>query len=260
MPSTETPDTYDGLFIKYGAPYKIPVAFLRTLAYYESQMNPKCVNMPSMGLMQIHSKLTLKDYNTLCQKNVKPADLLDPNVSVRIACWHLGRIIKTYKKAAPDLLATDWAKPAFVMFLALGWTAGWTAESGVPSIVTKMRQGGISDDKITLDTVIQTAQHLHPHSYIYAKPSPGPYMSNPALRNWVLKVTAKYLKTLGSVPLEAGVNTPSHGIEKAAVIALGFVAAAGIAIGVQKAMTGKTTQSALDKFRNLKTKALGRGA
>ena len=241
MPSTEIPNVFDDLFRKYGAPYKIPVAFLRSLAYYESQLNPKCINPPSMGLMQIHSKLTLKDYNLLNQKNIKPVDLLDPNVSVRIACWHIGRILKVYTRAAPDLLATDWNKPAFIMFLALGWTAGHSAEAGVAAVVTKMRQGGISEDKITLDTVIQSAGHLFPHSRIYSVPSPGPYMSNPALRNWVLKVTAKYLKTLGSVPLEPGVNTPSHGIEKVLTIGLGLVAAAGIAVGVRKAMHGKTT-------------------
>ena len=63
--------------------------------------------------------------------------------------------------------------------------------------------------KIDMDAVIALAQVKHPKSNIYAKPSPGPYMSDPKLRTWVLKVVQKYFRELGTDPLMPGNEIPA---------------------------------------------------
>ena len=197
------PTTYDSLFKKYGSP-DLPVAYLRSLAMMESNFNPQCVVEPNRGLMLI-SKLTLDDFNKLNGTKVKENDLFDPKTSVRIGTWVLRRIVDLYKQRAPGLMESRWNDPQWVALLTLGWKAGWSA---VADYIAALRSK-VSDDKIDLDAIISLAQVKHPVSDIWAKPSPGPYMSDPKLRTWVLKVVQKYFRELGTNPLQPGREIPA---------------------------------------------------
>ena len=197
------PTTYDSLFKKYGAP-DIPVAYLRALAMMESNFNPQAFNKPSSGLMQI-STICLKDFNQLNSTKVQAKDLFDPKTSIRIGTWLIRRIIQLYKKKSPGLMEPKWDDPKWVALLTLGWTAGWGA---VADYIAALRSK-IPDTKIDMDAVIALAQVKHPKSNIYAKPSPGPYMSDPKLRTWVLKVVQKYFRELGTDPLMPGNEIPA---------------------------------------------------
>ena len=199
---TAIPRDFDAVFAKYGGD-DLPVSFLRSLSWNESKMTPraKASGSSARGLFMV-SLPVLKDFNAERGTNVTAEALLDPNANTRVATWQLRRIIKTYEQTNP-FLRPDWRSPAWVALLTLGWTAGWSTKQGVAGLVGRMLGAGIPPEKISLDTVIQAAGRLYPKSKIYAVPSPGPYMSDPKLKHWVLLVLRDYFDQLqgGESPL-----------------------------------------------------------
>jgi hypothetical protein len=168
---------YDDLFARHAG--KIPVAYLRALAWYESGLNPRAVHPrgTATGLFQV-TKIALDDYNKRNGTRHSLSDLGDPELSTKVATSHIAHVIAAYS-AVPSL-RTDWQSRRFMDLLTLGWNGGHNA---VLKVVRTLEGQGIPADRITVDTVSQLAAKLG-----------LPYLSDPRRVTWAKRVTAASLQ------------------------------------------------------------------
>lgn len=146
---------FDPIFRRYAG--RIPVAFLRALAMRESGLNPSSV-MPgspnaARGLMQVVG-VARTSYNERFKTNYTPDDLLDPEVSVRIAADLLNRIVGYYQDWPATNMKENWANPEFVKLVAAGWNAGYSKGGGVQKVVAYLQSHNIP---VTHDNVFAHA-------------------------------------------------------------------------------------------------------
>lgn len=163
---------YDPIFRRHAG--RLPVAFLRALAYRESGLNPDAVNPGSenaaRGLMQVVG-VVRQDYNEKHGASYTPADLLDPDVSVKLAADLMNRVIGYYGKHPDANLREDWSNPEFVKLLVAGWNAGYSSGGGLQKVAAYLRSRGIP---VTHDNVYAHARAAGAVSYL----------SDPARRAW----------------------------------------------------------------------------
>lgn len=150
---------FDPIFEKYKG--NIPVAYLRTLGYFESRLNPKGTTPRSSarGLMQVVS-MVRKDYNERHGTNYTPDDLFNPDINVKIAADLLNRIVTAYANYLPDTLSPDWTSPRYVTLVTLGWNAGYSRAAGVQFIAKKLREEGVPPGEITAQRVIAASKRV----------------------------------------------------------------------------------------------------
>lgn len=146
---------YDPIFRRYQG--RLPVAFLRALAQRESGLNPSSV-MPgspnaARGLMQVVG-VARDGHNERHGTRYTPDDLLDPDVSVRIAADLINRIVGYYQAYAAPNLRENWANPEFVKLVVAGWNAGYSKGGGVQKVVSYLLARGIP---VTHDNVFAYA-------------------------------------------------------------------------------------------------------
>ena len=155
---------YDPIFRRHGG--RLPVAFLRALAYEESGLNPRAVNPGSenaaRGLMQVVG-VVRQDYNERNGTSYTPADLLDPDISVKLAANLMNRVIGYYAKHPDPNLHEDWSNPEFVKLLVAGWNAGYSSGGGLQKVANYLKQRGIP---VTHDNVYQYASAAGAVSYL----------------------------------------------------------------------------------------------
>lgn len=157
---------YDSLFSTFGG--FLPVAFLRAVSYNESSLNPNAVTPSSnaTGLFQV-VKTVLKDYNMLHGTAYTLEDTKNPTLNTKIGTELISRIVKGYQKNHPSL-AMNWMDPRYVALVVQGFNAGYSEAGGVGFVVGKMEKAGIPPEKITVDTVAQTAKMIKASKFLYA--------------------------------------------------------------------------------------------
>jgi hypothetical protein len=130
------PRTYDAIFDRYRG--EMPVAILRALARGESNFQPGLVHesgSKARGLLQV-TTVVLDSYNKEHPGATVTADqLLDAEVNVRVACWHLLRLVAAYSTSGMPDLTPNWSSPRWVLLFVLGWNAGHSRASGVQYMV-----------------------------------------------------------------------------------------------------------------------------
>lgn len=130
------PHTYDAIFERYRG--EMPVAFLRALARGESDFKPGLIHASgskARGLLQV-TTVVLEGYNREHPGATVTADeLLDPDTNVKVACWHLLRVVAAYSTSGYPDLVPNWSSPRWVLLLILGWNAGHSRAAGVQYMV-----------------------------------------------------------------------------------------------------------------------------
>jgi len=182
----QLPTTYDPLFRRYGD--RVPVAFLRALAQRESSFNPNESQDPAWGLMQIVPTVRT-EYNRLHGTNYQKTDLLNPEVSVRIASDLLNRIVKAYEKHPDPNMKYDPSNPEFWKLVVAGWNSGYSEAGGVGKVARYLESRNIP---VTHDNVFR-----------YASAAGATiHLSNPAKQAWQRTVADLYFSQpdAGSAP------------------------------------------------------------
>ncbi len=137
---------YDNIFARYGN--RLPVPFLRALAYRESNFNPKETDGSYWGILQVGWRPTprgaaegkddsvMGSYNRRRGTHYTREDLLNPVVNVKIASELIRRIIKSYAKNHPRVpnMKEDWSNPEFVRLVVAGWNSGYSEGGGVGKV------------------------------------------------------------------------------------------------------------------------------
>jgi hypothetical protein len=146
---------FDPIFAKAAAGTSIPVAYLRSLAKQESNMDPNAKGPGNeRGLLQV-SPVLIKAYNLAKGTSYTLDKMTDPALNAAVAVWNLQRIIESYAKNHPATLGLDWRSPRWVGLVTQGYNADEGDVSGVGKLVTRMEAQGLPADKITYQTVAQ---------------------------------------------------------------------------------------------------------
>jgi hypothetical protein len=137
------PNTYDSLFAKYAG--RLPVSYLRALSQRESGLNPNAANPggadAAKGLLQVVGVLR-NDYNRVHGTSYTSADLMDPDINVKIAAWLINLIVSQYQKHPDRNMKEHWANPEFVKLVTAGWNAGFSEAGGVGKVARYLEQQG----------------------------------------------------------------------------------------------------------------------
>lgn len=149
------PTDLDPIFARHHG--RIPVAFLRALAWRESE-NHTHLAMPggpgaARGLLQIVGCVRV-DYNRAHHTHHTAADLFDPDTNVAIAVWLIDQIVTAYGRHAITNLREDWDNPDFVELVLAGWNSGFSEGSGVGLVARYLERHAIA---VTLDNVFKYA-------------------------------------------------------------------------------------------------------
>lgn len=192
--SVALPRRFDPVFERHRG--DIPLEYLRALAMRESGMNPSSHEGPARGLLQI-IEVVRTDFNQRHRTRYTRAQLLDPDINVRIATWLLRFIVDGYRRnhACVRNLRSDWDNPRFVALVTFGWTAGASEKGGVGLVAGYLKKKGARE--IDLDLI-----HEHARAAGASK-----HLSNPAKVRWSRSVVALYQRerALSSSPTTAPV-------------------------------------------------------
>jgi hypothetical protein len=182
---------FDPLFERFGL--GIPVPYLRALAKRESDMNPAEKTDPAWGLLQVIEAVRL-GFNQWQETDYTRADLLNPEINVRIVAGSLRRIIESYARNHPQVpnLAERWDNPRFVELVTFGWNAGFSEKAGVGKVVTFLEAAGIRD--VTIDVV---------HEWARGTFGASPHLLRKDKVAWCKSVTALYYAELARDQKEA---------------------------------------------------------
>lgn len=142
---------YDPIFKSYAG--KIPVAYLRALAYRESSFNPRNTEGPAWGLMQV-VEVVRDSYNRRKGTSYSRQDLLDPKTNVKIAADLINRIANAYSKHSDPNMQPDWGNPEFVKLITAGWNSGYSEAGGVGRVASYLESRGLP---VTHDNVFRYA-------------------------------------------------------------------------------------------------------
>lgn len=141
---------FDGEFATHGQ--RIPIAYLRALAYCESEMQANRTSGPSWGLLGIDD-VTRDAYNKRHGTRFRRVDLLTPSINVAIGADQLRIIIGNWRRFHPDVvnLQENWTNRSFVELLTLGWATAFGNSAGVGRVVEYLKKKQIGD--VTADKV-----------------------------------------------------------------------------------------------------------
>lgn len=130
---------YDSIIERYrGA---IPLAFVKSVIYYESSFNPNNRTGSYIGLMQLGPSVR-EDYG------ISEADCLNPEINIRVGCAKLNTIVKAYSRSSN--MRPDWSSVDYAALVYLGYNAGSSASAGVQYVTDILGRLAI---KPTPDTV-----------------------------------------------------------------------------------------------------------
>jgi len=148
--SPRLPVHLDAIFKKFGG--GLPIGFLRTLAAFESRMNPRAHRKGSRyyGLFQISTPTkknrgVLGDYNKAHGTKFTRDDMFNVANNTQVAAWYLNLIIKLYARQGIRALApaSKWLDPEWVKLLVQGWHGG---PFGVVKVAKWMKAHGAHID------------------------------------------------------------------------------------------------------------------
>lgn len=187
---------FDSIFRRYAG--GVPVNYMRALSKRESNMNPAEARDPAWGLMQI-VPVARESYNKRHGTSYSQADLLNPEVNVKIGADLLNRIVASYKANHSDVpnLRPNWANPEFVSLVTAGWNSGYSERSGVGAVARWLKARGIP---VTHENVFRYSQDA----------GATRHLANPTKENWQRSVTNLFYA-------EGGPTTLSYGIMGAAL-------------------------------------------
>lgn len=155
---------YDPIFRRYAG--RIPVPYLRALAYSESRMNPGAMagssSNAARGLLQVVGALRA-DYNAKMGTAYTADDLLNPEVSVKIATYLLNQIRSAFAKHPSTNLHEDWSNPEYVRLVTAGWNAGFSEGGGVGKVASYLEARGMP---VTHASVVANAGAAGAVSYL----------------------------------------------------------------------------------------------
>lgn len=197
------PATFRNLFERFAD--GVPTSFLQSLAYYESNNDPRAVSPTGAdGLFQITQGVR-DDFNRSTGRTFTENDMYDPAKCAEVAVWHLNQIQDEYFYEVPEIfdLVWDqfWTNRQCVELLVLGYTAGWNTTQGVAMLANSWISRGRAPVDFTLEACAHYAGTMFPRSKIYVDPAKrdangwGPYMSDPSLVTHVRKVVDGYFDT-----------------------------------------------------------------
>lgn len=146
---------YDPIFRRYAG--RVPVAYMRALAFRESGMRPTAMASTSpnaaRGLMQVVG-VARQEFNTRNGTAYTADDLLNPAINIRIGAWLLNRIIDGYARHPSRNLQMNWGNPEFIKLLTAGWNAGYSDGGGVGKVASYLEARNIP---VTHDSVYANA-------------------------------------------------------------------------------------------------------
>lgn len=176
------PGDFDAVFSQCPA---VPLPFLRSLAKHESDFNPLEASGPAHGLLQVVEVVRL-GFNKRFGSNFSRADLLKPEVNVKIACELIARIARVlpanHSRAIPN---PSWRDPRFVGLVALAWNAGFSEAAGMGFVLGQMEREGIPAQSINIDSVQKFALRL--------PPSKGKFLRIPQRVEFARRVVRDYM-------------------------------------------------------------------
>ena len=154
----------------------LPLAFMRSLAYNESSMNPLESRDPAWGLMQV-VPVVRESYNQRFGTAHTQRDLLDPAVNVKIASELLNRIARQFQGQHGDApnMRINWRNPEFVKLVVAGWNSGYSEQAGVGRVASYLKARGLP---VTHDNVFKYAGAARATRHL----------QNPTKYNWQRRV------------------------------------------------------------------------
>lgn len=180
-------NSFDPIFAKYAG--RLPVAFLRALAYRESSFRPTLHDGPAYGLLQTVPQV-VDSYNQRFGTHYSYTDMFDPDLNTKVATELMNRIVAGYQKHPDPNMKENWNNPEFVKLVIAGWNSGYSEAGGVGKVASYLEQRGIP---VT-----------HDHVFAYA-PAAGAtkHLSDPVKYNWQRSVNDLYFQQgdAGSVGL-----------------------------------------------------------
>lgn len=187
MPTTALTRSWDPTFAKYAG--RLPVAFLRALAYRESSFRPTLHDGPAYGILQVVPQV-LDSYNQRFGTHYTYTDLFDPDLNTKVAAELINRIVVAYGKHSDPNMKEDWNNPEFLKLVLAGWNSGYSEAGGLGKVAAYLEQRHIP---VTHDSVFQYA------------PAAGAtkHLSDPVKYNWQRSVNDLYFQQgdAGSVGL-----------------------------------------------------------
>ncbi len=188
---------YDALFAHYAD--KLPVPFLRALAYSESRLNPNETKGGFWGILQVGWKKgsVLPGYNKRFDTQYTKKDLLNPSINTQVASELVNRIARLYGQFARDNpgpltknLVPNFASPEFVKLLVAGWNSGYSRAAGVLYMARWLVGQGIP---VTQDNVFMYAEKARASKWL-RETSPNSHVAMMATRKkkWQAGVQRRY--------------------------------------------------------------------
>lgn len=163
---------FDPIFGAFAFGRRIPVAYLRALAWSESRLRSEI----DRGLFQIAS-ITRDEFAR--RQKLEPAalDLNNPMTNTAIAVDTLATIKASLAKNHPRQVNAieNWSNPLFVELLSLAWNAGWSEARGVGRVLAYLDERGVFD--ATIHDIAKHARAAGAVSWLYAYPERIRYAS-----------------------------------------------------------------------------------
>jgi len=153
------PNKYDAIFEKYRG--TIPLAFLRTLAFSQSNLNTNKSVSNSAGLFMI-SEPALQAFDKKFPSFMPPSphkfiDLSDPALNTVIAVWIIDNITTYYANKYPNSMSKNWNSPVYAAIIAHSFNVGYAEPKGLGAAIKKFE---LMPDKLSLDSLAQVAKEL----------------------------------------------------------------------------------------------------
>lgn len=152
---------FDSLFERHCK--GIPVPYLRSLAKHESDFDPTDTEGCCWGLLQV-AEVVREGFNRRFDTSFSRAQLLDPEINVRVACDLIARIARTLPRNHPQVLPPgpggliDFSNRRHVEIVTLAWNAGFSEAAGMGFVLGELERQGLPPSQLTVDVVRQTAE------------------------------------------------------------------------------------------------------
>lgn len=143
-------------------------------------MNPNEQEWPAYGLMQV-VPVVRESWNKRKGENWQHADLLNPELNVRMATDLLNRIVMGYQHHPDPNMKEDWSNPEFVNLVVAGWNSGYSEAAGVGKAARYLESRGIP---VTHNNVFKYASAA----------GATQHLQNPTKQKWQKTVTDLYFR------------------------------------------------------------------
>lgn len=196
---------YDTVFSLYAD--RLPLPFIRALAYSESRLNPNESKGGFWGILQVgwKKKSVLPGYNKRFGTSYTKEDLFDPAINAKVALELVNRIVRNYSEVSKENprymrnFRTDFNNPEFVKLLLAGWNSGYSRSAGVQYMGRWLAKRNLP---VTHDNIFKYAQQAGASRWLReTSPDAHTAMMGKRKKKWQAGVQKRFFAMSDFTPL-----------------------------------------------------------